>query len=140
VTVSLEDLKAYVLAQDAHTIHKTLGIRIDSFDPEATRLSVDVDERLFQHGGIVHGGVFVTLAEGAASLCAALNVDIGRFDVAGMEVNANHLRRVTSGTLTATARPLHKGSTTHVYGIDVENEKGERVCISRCTIAVRPRA
>jgi 1,4-dihydroxy-2-naphthoyl-CoA hydrolase len=140
VPVTKEDLLAYVKAQDPHTIHKTLGFRIDSYDAEATKVSVDVDERLFQHAGIVHGGVFVTLAESAASLCAALNVDIEQHDVAGMEINANHLRRVTGGTLTATARPLHKGRSTHVYGIEVTNESGELVCLSRCTIAVRSRS
>jgi 1,4-dihydroxy-2-naphthoyl-CoA hydrolase len=140
MTLTKEDILAYVSSQDPHTIHKTLGFRIEACDADATKVSVDVDERLFQHAGIVHGGVFVTLAESAASLCAALNVDMERFDVAGMEINANHLRRVTSGTLTATARPLHKGRSTHVYGIDVENEKGERVCLSRCTIAVRERS
>lgn len=140
MSVTREDIVAFVEAQDAHTIHKTLGFRVDAYEAAATKISVDVDERLFQHAGIVHGGVFVTLAESAASLCAALNVDITRYDVAGMEINANHLRRVTEGTLTATARPLHVGRTTHVYGIEVHNEKGEQVCLSRCTIAVRERA
>lgn len=138
MTLTREDIIAYVQATDPKTVHGTLGIRVEAFDKDATTVAVDVDERLFQHAGIVHGGIFVLLAESAASMCAALNVDIEHFDVAGMEINANHLRKVTSGILRATARPLHQGSTTHVYGIDVEND-GEKVCLSRCTIAVRRR-
>ncbi len=139
MTVTREELLAFLAATDPKTVHGTLGIRFEAFGADAVTVAVDVDERLFQHAGIVHGGVFVLLAESAASMCAALNVDIEQHDVAGMEINANHLRKVTRGTLRATARPLHLGSSTHVYGVDVDNE-GERVCISRCTIAVRVRA
>lgn len=139
MSVSREDLLAYLEATDPKTVHGTLGIRFESLEKEAVTVAVDVDERLFQHAGIVHGGIFVLLAESAASMCAALNVDITEFDVAGMEINANHLKKVTSGTLRATARPLHLGSSTHVYGIEVEND-GAPVCLSRCTIAVRRRS
>lgn len=137
--LSPDDLLAYLKAQDPHTVHHLLGIRLEKASAEESIVAVDVSERLFQHGGIVHGGVYVLLAESAASLAAAFAVDITRFDVAGMEVNANHLRKVTSGTLRAIARPIHQGRTTLVYGIEVKNEKDELVSISRCTIAVRPR-
>ena len=100
-------------------------------------MAVDISERLFQHAGIVHGGVFVVLAESAASIGAACRVDLTTSRVMGMEINANHLRPVTSGTLRAIARPMHVGRTTLVYGIDVQND-GKLVCISRCTLAVRP--
>lgn len=139
MTVTREDLLAYIEATDPKTVHGTLGIRFEALEREAVTVAVDVDERLFQHAGIVHGGVFVLLAESAASTCAALHVDLEEVDVAGMEINANHLRKVTAGTLRATARPLHVGGRTHVYGIEVEND-GALVCVSRCTIAVRPRA
>lgn len=138
MTVSREELLAYIAAIDPKTVHGTLGIRFEALEADGVTVAVDVDERLYQHAGIVHGGVFVLLAESAASTCAALSVDIARFDVAGMEINANHLRRVTAGTLRATARPLHRGGSTHVYGIEVDND-GALVCVARCTIAVRRR-
>lgn len=134
-----EDILAYIEATDPDTVHGTLGIRFEELEAEAVTVAVDVDQRLYQHAGIVHGGIFVLLAESAASTCAALNVEIEQVEVSGMEINANHLRKVTAGTLRATARPLHRGSTTHVYGIEVKNDDA-LVCVSRCTIAVRPRA
>lgn len=134
-----EDLIALIQARDAATVHGALGIRIESFGAEETVVAVDVSERLFQHAGVVHGGVYVLLAESAASVAAALSVDMERFEVAGMEINANHLKKVNSGILRATAQRLHRGRTSMVYGIEVTDEQGEKVCLSRCTIAIRER-
>lgn len=137
--VNREDLIALIQARDAHTVHGALGIRIDSFGGAETVVSVDVGEHLFQHAGVVHGGIYVLLAESAASVAAAMSVDMERFDVAGMEINANHLKKVSSGVLRATARRLHQGRSSMVYGIEVSDGDGDNVCIARCTIAVRRR-
>lgn len=134
-----EELIALIEARDPHTVHAALGIRIESYGAEETTVAVDVGERLFQHAGVVHGGVYVLLAESAASVAAAFSVDMERFEVAGMEINANHLKKVTAGTLRATARRLHQGRSSMVYGIEVSDDGGEPVCISRCTLAVRER-
>lgn len=135
-----DEFIAYIEAQDPHTIHKTLGIRIEQYDADETVAAIDVDERLFQHAGIVHGGLYVLLAESAASIAAALSVDITQNIIAGMEINANHLRSTTSGTLRARTKPVYKGRSTMVYHIELTDNDGRMVCISRCTLAVRPRA
>jgi uncharacterized protein (TIGR00369 family) len=135
---SREQLIAYIEETLPATVLGTLGVRFASFDPDAVVVETDVTSRLFQSAGIVHGGVFVLLAESAASTAAALVVDITRFRVAGMEINANHLASVTGGTLRACARPIHRGSTTHVYGIEVRDDADRLVSIARCTVAIRP--
>jgi 1,4-dihydroxy-2-naphthoyl-CoA hydrolase len=56
----------------------------------------------------------------------------------GLEINANHLRAVREGLVTATARPVHVGRSTQVWEIRIENEAGELTCISRLTMAVVP--
>ncbi len=137
--VSREDVVRYLDAVHDETVLKTLGIRIESYDPDELVVATEVDRRLYQPAGIVHGGVYVLMAESAASTAAALSVDIARYTVSGMEINANHLRPVTGGTLRATARPLHKGRTTMVYGIEIRDDRDRLVSVSRCTIAVRPR-
>jgi len=122
-----------------NTVMHTLGMRFESYDPDAVVVVVDVSERLYQPAGIVHGGVYVLMAESAASTAAALSVDMSRYSVAGMEINANHLRPVTSGTLRATATRIHKGKTTMVYSIDIRDEQERLISVSRCTVAIRPR-
>ena len=132
-----DDVIQFIKDTHQNTVLAALDIRFVDFDPDAVALEVDVSERLFQNAGIVHGGVYVLLAESAASTAAALSVDVTRYRVAGQEINANHLRSVTEGTVRATARPVHRGSTSHVYAIDVTDQDGRLVCVSRCTIAVR---
>lgn len=131
------DVVAFIQQQDPHTVLHALGVRIVQFDPECSVVEVEVSERLFQHAGVVHGGIYVLLAESAASIAAALTVDVTKFRVAGQEISASHLRSSTSGLLRATARPIHKGRSALVYGVDVTNDD-RLVSTVRCTVAVRP--
>lgn len=132
-----EDVIAFMREQDPHTVHATLGVRIVELDAAKVVLELDVSERIFQHAGIVHGGVYVLLAESAASGAAALTVDVTKYRVAGQEISASHVRAATSGVLRAEARPVHTGRTSLVYAVDVTND-GKLVSTCRCTIAVRP--
>jgi 1,4-dihydroxy-2-naphthoyl-CoA hydrolase len=52
----------------------------------------------------------------------------------GLEVNANHLRGVTDGHVTATVRPVHTGKSTQIWDIRIEDEAGRISCISRLTV------
>ena len=72
---------------------------------------------------MLHGGVSALLAESAASLAAAMSVDLRTHIIAGVDLNATHLRPKRSGTLLATARPLYRGRTTHVYA-DRDHRRG----------------
>jgi 1,4-dihydroxy-2-naphthoyl-CoA hydrolase len=130
-------LKKIVAEVDANTVLGALDVRITSYDPDAVTVETEVSDRLFQHGGIVHGGVYVLLAESAASTAAATCVDITTFRVSGMEINANHLRSVTSGALKAVATPVHRGQTSHVYRIEISDQDGRLISVGRCTMAIR---
>jgi uncharacterized protein (TIGR00369 family) len=77
------------------------------------------------------------LAESLGSAAGACCVEFGKQIVVGLEINANHLRPVSTGFVTATARPIHLGRTTQVWDIRLENEQNEMVCISRLTLAVK---
>ena len=71
-------------------------------------------------------------------MASFLCVDTTKFYCVGLEVNANHLRAVRSGRVTAVARPVHMGRTTHVWDIRLTDDSGKSSCISRLTIAVVP--
>lgn len=120
----------------------TLGMRIVEFTPQRVVATMPVDSRTHQPFGLLHGGASVALAETVASLGGALHIDRERSLVVGLEINANHLRSVRRGTVTATATPLHVGRTSQVWGIELVDDGGRRVCVSRCTLAViaRPAA
>lgn len=94
-----------------------------------------VDARTVQPYGLLHGGASVLLAETLGSSAGNLCVAEGR-RVVGIEINANHLRAVTGGLVTGTARPLHLGRSTQVWEIRIEDEAGRLACVSRLTLAV----
>ena len=71
---------------------------------------------------------------------AAANIDRENFVSMGLEINANHIRAKTDGVVTATATPIHIGRTTQVWDVRIVDEANRPVCVSRCTIAVRPKA
>ena len=133
-----DKLIEFIEARTPSTVYGALGIQMVSYDPDAVTLRLTVDDRHRQHAGLVHGGISVLLAESAASVAAALSVDMAKVSVSGMEINANHLRQVTSGSLTAVASPIHRGGTSHVYSIEIRDDQDRLTCVSRCTVAVTP--
>ncbi|MEO7084475.1 MAG: hotdog fold thioesterase [Gemmatimonadaceae bacterium] len=118
---------------------KTLGIEIVEFTRSRVVATMPVDERTLQPYGVLHGGASVALAETVASMGAAANIDRDQFISMGLEINANHLRAKTDGIVTATGTPIHIGQTTQVWDIRIVDEANRPVCVSRCTIAVRPK-
>jgi 1,4-dihydroxy-2-naphthoyl-CoA hydrolase len=113
-----------------------LGIRITEIGPDYLRATMPVTARTHQPYGLLHGGASVALAETAGSIAAMLCVDAEQYLVLGQEINANHLRAVSSGTVTATARPFHIGTRSQVWSIEIRDESERLVCVSRLTMAV----
>ena len=124
----------------AGTMARPLGIVFTEIGEDFIRGTMPVDERTRQPLGLLHGGASVALAETLGSTGANLCVDDSRLCL-GQEINANHVRSARTGTVTGTARPLHIGGRSQVWGIDIVDESGALVCISRLTMAViaRPR-
>ena len=135
-TPSLEELNALIDG----TIMRPLGIAFTEVGADFVRAAMPVDERTRQPYGLLHGGASVVLAETLGSTAASLCVDPARFLVVGQEINANHLRSVRSGRVIGTARPVHVGGRSQVWGIEILNEAGALVCVSRLTVAVLERA
>jgi 1,4-dihydroxy-2-naphthoyl-CoA hydrolase len=100
--------------------------------------TMPVQPKVHQPFGLLHGGASVALAETVASLGAYLNVMDSGMGAVGLEINANHLKAKRDGILTATATPIHKGRSTHVWQVEIKDEAGKMVCVSRCTLAIVP--
>ena len=124
--------------RSARTAVSALGIVVTEQGEDFLRGTMPVDERTLQPYGLLHGGASVLLAETLASLAANLCVeDSLRQQAVGLEINANHVRAVTSGTVTGTARPVHVGRSTQVWEIRIADEQDRLVCLSRLTLAMR---
>ena len=132
------DLDA-VRASGAGTLVEHLGIQLTELGDDFLRGTMPVDHRTKQPYGLLHGGASVALAETLGSIAGNLAVrDPSKHMVVGLEINANHLAAVTSGTVTGTARPLHVGRSTQVWEIRIEDAMGRMNCVSRITLAVVP--
>jgi uncharacterized protein (TIGR00369 family) len=134
------DVLAWLNALDTRGLQDVLGISLTQLDPARVVATMPVDYRTRQPFGLLHGGASVALAETVASLGAFANIDATTHAAVGIEINANHLRSKRDGIVTATATPIHIGRSSHVWSIEITDESGKPVCVSRCTLAIVPLA
>ncbi|WP_233190446.1 MULTISPECIES: PaaI family thioesterase [unclassified Sporosarcina] len=118
------------------TLIGALGISFKELDPDKVVCEMPVGPKTVQPMGLLHGGASVALAETAASIAAALNVNPETHYPVGLEINANHIRGKQDGVVTATAIPFHKGRTSMVWDIQITDEEEKLISVSRCTIAI----
>ncbi|MBL4658645.1 MAG: hotdog fold thioesterase [Flavobacteriales bacterium] len=117
-------------------ILEVLGIEVLEIGDDFVKGKMPVDHRTHQPHGILHGGASVVLAESLGSIASNLVVDSSKQYAVGLDVNANHLRPVSEGYVYGISRPIHIGRKSHVWSIEITNEEGKMVCISRLTMAV----
>ena len=116
-----------------------LGIEFTAIGTDHVSARMPVDSRTVQPFRLLHGGASVTLAETLGSTGAVMATDPARVQVVGQEINANHLRAVREGHVTGTARPIHLGGRSHVWSIEIVDDAGRLVCVSRLTLAILDR-
>lgn len=122
-----------------NTMAEHLGIEWVEVGEDFLRARMPVDHRTIQPYGLLHGGASCVLAESIGSVASAMVVDHSKFYCVGLEINANHIRSAREGFVTGIARPLHLGSTTHVWDIKIYDQREKLVCVSRLTVAILKR-
>lgn len=119
-----------------NTVMGTLGIEMTEYTPERVVATMPVTPKAHQPFGLLHGGVSVVIAETVASAGSYQFIDAARQRAVGLEINANHIRSVREGVVTAIGIPIHIGRRTIVWDIRIYNAAEKLVCISRCTMSV----
>src|SRR5688500_17043446 len=113
------------LVQDSMPLCATLGITAADSSPEQVVLELAWHASLCTIGGALHGGVLMALADSAGATCAFLNLPADAVSTSTIESKTNFLGAATEGTVVATSRPLHVGSTTIV--VETELRVGDRL-------------
>jgi 1,4-dihydroxy-2-naphthoyl-CoA hydrolase len=132
-TPSIEWLNESVTGYDRH-----YGLEFVEFSETEVRAQVAVRDEIRQPLGLVHGGLYASLAESMTSLATAAAV-IGEGQMSmGMSNSTSFLRPITEGMVHAHARRLHKGRTTWVWDVTFSDDDGRTCAVTRMTIAVRP--
>lgn len=127
---------AEINALHARTLVEHLGIDFTEIGRDHLRARMPVDGRTLQPFGLLHGGASVVLAETLGSVGGTMTIDPSRLQVVGQEVNANHIRGVRDGWVTGTARPVHLGGRSQVWGIEIVDREGRLACVARLTLAI----
>ncbi len=125
-------------ALNHNTLGSALDIQFTEIGDDYVVATMPVGIKTVQPFRILHGGASVALAETLGSVASTLCIeDLGAFTAVGLEINANHLKSVREGaTVTGTCRPVRVGRQVHVWQIEIRDEKGDLVCLSRLTVAI----
>ena len=119
-----------------NTLGEHLGMQFTEIGDNFLKATMPVDKRTHQPYGLLHGGASVALAETVGSVGSALIINPDKMICVGLEINANHVRGVKDGFVTAIATPFHLGGSTHVWDIKIYDDKVRLVCVSRLTVAL----
>ena len=117
----------------SETLMEHLGIIYTEVGDDYLVAEMPVNSNHWQPMKILHGGATLALAESVGSALSVINVDLDMYDVKGMEINANHIRSMKRGKITAKARFLHKGRMTHIVEVNVLNEQEKLISVCRIT-------
>jgi uncharacterized protein (TIGR00369 family) len=113
------------------------GLEIVDLGQDEVRARVRVRDEVKQPAGLVHGGVFASIAESMASMATALAVREQGKTAQGLSTQTSFLRPILEGTIHATARRRHGGRTTGVWEVDITDDQGRLCALVRTTVAVR---
>lgn len=124
-------------AINKNTLMEVLGIECVELGDDYLVATMPVDHRTHQPMGLLHGGANAALIETIGSMGSVLLIDIENQAPVGVEINANHLGSVRSGSVRATGRIIHAGKRTHVWQVDIIDESTHKlVCTGRLTIMI----
>ncbi len=121
------------------TLIDLLNIQFTGYTDNTVEAVMPITPELYQPMGVVHGGALIALAETVGSAGSFLQVDPEQYHVLGSVVNSQHLAPARQGTLHALARQVVKIEFKHVWDVEIRDDEGKLISISRVTNSVKPR-
>ena len=127
---------AYINSLNSNTLAHYLGIEFIDIGSDNLSAKMPIRNIIKQPFGNLHGGASCVLAETLGSIGSSLVIDPNKKFALGLELNANHVKRVTSGHVVGVTHPIHLGKLTHIWDIKINDEFNQLICISRLTVVV----
>lgn len=121
-----------------NTLMEVLDMVFTDVTEDTVTMEMPVDKRHHQPYGLLHGGVSLALAETVGSSGSALFINTKEEMVVGLQLSGNHMKSVREGVVKAVGTIIHKGRSTHLWQIDIYNEKDEVISSSRLTNFIKP--
>ncbi|AEA42288.1 phenylacetic acid degradation-related protein [Fluviicola taffensis DSM 16823] len=134
-SVPLEEINKYA----TNTLLGHLDIKCVEIGEDYIVATMPVDHRTHQPMGLLHGGASAALIESIGSIGSTLLIDITKEAPVGIEINANHIGGVKSGSVKAIGKIVHAGSRTHLWQVDIFDESNDKlICTGRLTVMIVP--
>lgn len=131
----LQKLNSY----NPNTLMETLEMEFIDVGEDFLTAKMPVNPKVYQPYGILHGGATAALAETVGSSASVFFIDIEKQMTKGLELSINHIRSKKEGYVFATARPIHKGRTTHLWEIRIVDEEDNLISLAKLTNIVLDR-
>ncbi|MDB3977094.1 hotdog fold thioesterase [Flavobacteriaceae bacterium] len=116
-----------------NTLMETLDIEFIDVTDDTVTAKMPVNSRVHQPDGVLHGGASVALAESVGSAGAYIFLQKKNVSIRGIEIAANHIKSIRDGYVYAHASILHKGRTTQLWQIRIENQNKELISLVKLT-------
>jgi uncharacterized protein (TIGR00369 family) len=116
-----------------NTLMETLDIEFIDVGVDFLTAKMPVTPKVHQPDGVLHGGASVALAESVGSAASYLFLETDQFVIRGIEISANHIKSIRSGEVLATAKFIHKGRTTQLWEIKIEDAEKRLISICKLT-------
>jgi 1,4-dihydroxy-2-naphthoyl-CoA hydrolase len=121
------------------TLMDLLNIEFTGYTESSVEAVMKITSDLFQPTGTVHGGALISLAESVGSAGSFLLVDPEKYQVFGSVINSQHLNPAREGTLHARAKLVAKDDFKHIWDVEIKDDQGKLISISRVTNSVKPK-
>ena len=123
----------HINAMMKNTMMETLDITFTDIGSDYLKATMPVTSKVHQPLGLLHGGASAALAESVGSTASYVLVNSPDYDIMGIELNINHLKSKREGIVTATAKIIHRGRTTHLWEIRITDENNHLIAICKLT-------
>ena len=119
--------------RNPNTLMETLDIEYVDVGEGYLTAKMPVTSKVHQPYGQLHGGATAALAETVGSAASRFFIDGKTQLVNGIELTINHIKSKREGVVFATARNIHKGRSTHLWEVRIEDEEGKLISICKMT-------
>ena len=114
-----------------------LGMTFTEIGDDYLVMEMPVTPKAHQPMGLLHGGVSAYIIETIGSVGSTLLIDLNKEHPVGVEINANHVKGIRTGTVSAMAKLVHGGRRTHIWQVDIHNkDNGDLICTGRLTVFI----
>ena len=136
---SKQEILTYINSLCKNTLMETLDIKYTDLGEDYLVATMPVTSKVHQPDGVLNGGATMALAESVGSPASMVVLDPEKYMVRGISFSANHLKSVREGLITATAKIIHKGRTTHLVEIRITDANDQLISLCKLTNFILPK-